>query len=218
MMSEKSVLLSTAYLPPVSWFSLLLKHPTLIEQHETYQRQSYRNRCIIYSERGILPLSIPVNQPHGHHTRITEIKIYNGEKWYLNHWRAIQSAYESSPYFLYYEDDLKPFFSGEHKNLFVFNTQFIEKICSLIAIEPRYHFTEYFENNPSDKLDYREAISPKRSSLATFPEYMQVFADRHGFIADLSILDLLFNMGPESKQYLEQIQWPVNPGKQSGRD
>jgi hypothetical protein len=205
MKPEKPVLLSMAYLPPVSWFSLLLKYPVRIEQYETYQRQSYRNRCLIYSERGVLPLSIPVSKPYGNRTLTKDVRIFNGEKWYLKHWRAIQSAYEASPYFLYYQDDLKAFYTGEFDNLFDFDRLLIEKVCELLEIRPRWHLTEKFEKNPADSYDLRQSFSPKKPLNHTFPEYIQVFSTRHGFLPDLSILDLLFNLGPESKSYLSQI-------------
>ncbi len=204
-MAHKKILLSVAYLPPISWFSLLLKYPVLIEKHETYLRQSYRNRCLIYSERGILPLSVPVTRPNGNHSLTSAVQIYNNGKWYLKHWRAIRSAYENSPYFLYYKDDLKPFYNGSFDHLFQFDMQLIEKLCVLMEIHPQINFTKTFEKEPADSLDLRDAFSPKRISSFSQPEYMQVFADRHGFIPGLSVLDLLFNLGPGSKKYLAGI-------------
>ncbi len=204
-MKKKTILLSTAFLPPAGWFSLLLNHPVSIEKHENYQRQTYRNRCLIYSEKGILPISVPVNRPYGNHTPITEVLIFNNEKWYLKQWRAIRSAYEASPFFLYYQDDLKPFFNGHHENLFQFNLELVLKICALLEISPDLHFTEKFEKTPEDKMDLRHFFSPKKPVQGHFPPYTQVFADRHGFIPNLSILDVLFNLGPEGKIYLSQI-------------
>ncbi len=205
MRTERTILLSIAYLPPVSWFSLLLKYPVRIEQHETYQRQSYRNRCLIFSERGVLPLSIPVSRPNGNHTIISEINIYNGEKWYLKHWRALQSAYEASPYFLYYKDEFQDFFNNGFEKLFDFDMQLILKLCELMEIRPEISYTDKFEKVPADTLDLRNTFSPKKPLLYPFPEYIQVFLSRHGFLPDLSISDLLFNLGPESKNYLSKI-------------
>ena len=205
-MNKKTILLPIAYLPPVSWFSLLLKHPVRIEQHETYQRQSYRNRCLIYSERGILPLSVPVNKPNGNHTLTPEVKIYNDEKWYLKHWRAIQSAYEASPYFLYYKDEFKDFYNGRFEKLFDFNMQLILKLCEIMEIHPQISFTGKFEKDPADTIDLRNTFSPKKPPSYPFPGYMQVFSSRHGFLPDLSVPDLLFNLGPESKNYLAGIE------------
>jgi len=205
MRNEKTILLSIAYLPPVSWFSLLLKHPIRIEKHETYQRQSYRNRCLIYSERGVLPLSIPVSKPNGNHTSLSKIDIYNGEKWYLKHWRAFQSAYEASPYFLYYKDEFLDFYTGGFANLFDYDRQLVLKLCELLGIQPRLSYTEKFEKKPLNTYDLRNLFSPKKLVSNSFPEYIQVFSSRHGFLPDLSIADLLFNLGPESKNYLSKI-------------
>jgi len=202
---KKSILLSIAYLPPVSWFSLLLKYPVQIEQHETYQRQSYRNRCLIYSECGILPLSIPVSRPNGNHTVISNVVIYNDEQWYLKHWRSLQSAYEASPYFLYYKDEFLDFYTGSFANLFDYDKQLVLKLCELLEIQPQLSYTEEFEREPANTYDLRNLFSPKRPVSIPFPEYIQVFSSRHGFLPDLSILDLLFNLGPESKSYLSKI-------------
>ncbi len=204
-MSTETVLLPIAYLPPVSWFSLLLKHPVRIEQYETYQRQSYRNRCLIYSERGILPLSIPVSKPKGNHTLTSEVDLYNDGKWYLKHWRAIQSAYEASPYFLYYKDEFKDFYNDSFEKLFDFDIQLILKLCEIMEIHPQISFTDKFEKDPADTIDLRNTFSPKKPLPYTFPGYIQVFSGRHGFLPDLSIPDLLFNLGPESKSYLAKI-------------
>ncbi len=204
-MSTNPILLSTAFLPPSGWFSLLLKHPVTIEKYENYQRQTYRNRCLIYSEKGILPISVPVNRPSGNHTPITEVRIFNNEKWYQKQWRAIRSAYEASPFFLYYQDDLKPFFNGYSGNLFHYNHSLILKLCELMEISPDLHFTTKFEKEPVTMTDLRRFFSPKKQTPGHFPAYTQVFSDRHGFIPNLSILDVLFNLGPESKDYLVQI-------------
>ncbi len=203
------VLLSVAYNPPVAWFALLAKYEVLLEAHETYPKQTFRNRCEIYAENGRMALTIPVNRPQGNRTPITEVQIFNDEKWYLRHWRAIQSAYEASPYFLYYKDDLADFYRGEATNLFDFNWQLIRVLAKLLEIELRVSMTESFHRNPENGLDFRQSIHPKKTieGLA-FPSYIQVFSDRHGFIPNLSILDLLFNLGPETKTYLNKIILP----------
>lgn len=205
MRYNKNVLLSIAYLPPVSWFSMLLKDHVQIEQHEAYQRQSYRNRCLIYTERGVLPLSIPVSKPNGNHTLITDISIYNSERWFQNHWRAFQSAYEASPYFLYYKDEFQDFYTGGFDNLFDYDKQLILKVCELLGIQPQLSFTEKFEKNPVNTQDLRNFFTPKKPVYGSFTRYIQVFSNRHGFLPDLSILDLLFNLGSESKSYLSKI-------------
>lgn len=210
MNKKNPVVLSTAYLPPIAWFALLEQHEVWLEAHETYPKQTFRNRTEIYSEKGRMALSIPVNRPGGNRTPIGEVQIFNEEKWYLRHWRAIQSAYEASPYFLYYKDDLLDFYRGEIDNLFEFNYQLINVLSKLMGIETKMNLTTTFEKNPANGTDLRQLIHPKRKmENVIFPSYIQVFIDRHGFIPNLSILDLLFNMGPESKDYLKKIQFPI---------
>lgn len=206
-MNQEPVLLSIAYLPPLSYFALLLQRPVRIEKQETFPKQTYRNRCRIYSDKGIMPLSIPVTKPQGNHTPTDEVLILNEDKWYVRHWRAFMAAYESSPYFLYYKDELEPFFQGTEDNLFEYDLNLIRKISEIIGFEPDIQFTEQFEKSPSGILDFRQTIHPKQENLSIdFPSYFQVFDDKHGFIPDLSIVDLLFNLGPETKTYLSRIK------------
>ena len=205
---QNHVLLSTAYLPPVEYFYYLLKADRVfIEQHETYQKQTYRNRCEIFSEKGKMSLTVPVIKPHGNHTRTKDILVFNGERWWLNHWRAIEAAYPGSPFFLYYRDELEVFFTGHHDNLLKFNLSLVDVICKLIGISPAIELTHSFVKNPAGVTDMRFEISPKKpATIEKFPEYIQVFSDRHGFIPNLSIIDLLFNLGPDTADYLESLE------------
>lgn len=209
MLNDKNpILLSTAYFPPVEYFALLAKFPVMIEQHETYRKQSYRNRCEIYSEKGLMPLSIPVTKPMGNHTPTNHVLLRNEDKWYLKHRRAIQSAYESSPFYLFYKDELEEFLSGKYENLFELNFQLMLQLSDLIGIKPQINRTEQFEKEPAKTIDLRNEISPKKQALCSnFPAYIQVFSDRKGFISNLSILDLLFNLGSETKSYLENLKF-----------
>lgn len=208
--TDKKILLSVAYLPPVSYFALLAQYPVWIEKNETFPKQTYRNRSHIFSDKGRMALSIPVTKPDGNHTRTDSVRIFNEDKWYLRHWRALSAAYEKSPYFLFYRDELEDFFSGKEENLFDFDMQLIHALCDIIGIKPDVTFTTDFEKNPSDTYDLRQVIHPKQPSILTdFPHYMQVFEDKQGFIPDLSILDLLFNLGPETRGYLTQLKFSL---------
>ena len=202
------ILLSTAYFPPVEYFALIAQFPVIIEKHETYRKQSYRNRCEIYSEKGLMPLSIPVTKPLGNHTPTNQVLLKNEDKWYLKHRRAIQSAYESSPFYLFYKDELEEFLSGKHENLFELNFQLIQQLCDLMNIKSQITFAEQFEREPVGAVDLRNEINPKTGPFSSdFPSYIQVFSDRKGFIPNLSILDLLFNLGSEAKAYLESLKF-----------
>jgi WbqC-like protein family len=202
-----TLLLSTAYLPPVEYFAYLLRFPlTIIEQHETYPKQTYRNRTEIYTDKGKMVLHVPAVKPNGNHTKTCAIIFGNQEKWQLNHWRAIEAAYIASPFFLYYKDMIFPFFEKPQLKLLEMNTRLTTTLCTMIGIETELLYTDRFRKKPENTLDLRSKIHPKKpSTISNFPHYHQVFADRHGFIPNLSIIDLLFNLGPETKSYLEEI-------------
>ncbi len=202
-----TLLLSSAYLPPVEYFAYLQKYPqALIEQHETYPKQTYRNRCHIYTEKGKTTLSVPVSKVNGNRTKTNEVELFNEERWQMNHWRAIESAYIASPYFLFYKDELAACYSTRFHKLLEFNTRLTKQLCTLIGIDTEIGFTDEFHRKHEDVIDLRSAINPKKpSTIGHFPEYIQVFGDRHGFIPNLSIIDLLFNLGPGTKNYLAGI-------------
>jgi hypothetical protein len=204
---SNTVFLSTAYFPPIEYFYYLQKFENaVIEAEETYPKQTYRNRCIIFSEKGKLTLTLPVSKPYGNQTKTKDILIFNEDRWQLNHWRAIYSAYQNSPYFLYYRDELEIFFTKKAVNLFNWNQEITKKLCQLIGIKSQIAVSEEFAKPGNVENDYRFIISPKLSSTLTkFPKYIQVFSDRHGFIENLSILDLLFNLGPDTMTYLKNM-------------
>jgi len=205
---SNTVIFSTAYFPPIAYFYLLQKFENIvIEAEETYPKQTYRNRCIIYSEKGKLILTAPVSKPFGNQTKTKEIEIFNEDKWQTNHWRAIYSAYQNSPYFLYYKDELEIFFTKKTNNLLTWNLEITERLCLLIGIKTQFSVSENFDKPGSLENDYRFDISPKTPAIHQhFPKYIQVFSDRHGFIENLSILDLLFNLGPETLDYLKRME------------
>ncbi len=197
------ILLSTAYLPPISWFKIMLAaDEVFIEQHENFIKQSYRNRCNILAANGLMSLSIPVIKSSGKKTKITDVKIDYVTDWQKQHLKSIESAYRNSPFYEYLIDDLLPFYERKHKFLFDFNLQIISAILSMLEIKKEIklstNFTEITENN----FDFRNQIKPKKQSekitqLAS-KKYYQVFNEKHPFQADLSIIDLLFNLGSES--------------------
>jgi len=206
------ILLSTAYLPPIEYFAYILQCNALkIEIHENYIRQTYRNRCTILTANGILDLSIPVNKVDGNHTLCKDIRISYISNWQSKHWRAIESAYNKSPFFLYYRDDFEKFYTQTFKFLIDYNTEFLRLILKKTGISKEIVFTDVFYpvNNSTNDLRYR--IHPKLiQDVFFFPHYYQVFEEKHGFIPNLSIIDLLFNEGPSSKYYLEKLNLKVN--------
>jgi len=202
---QSHIILAAAYLPSVSYFALLNNAENIIiEQFETYPKQTYRNRCEMYTEKGKTSLVIPVSKPHGNHTKTKDVEIFNQDRWYIKHWRAIESAYQASPYFLYYKDELKSFYDGSHKKLLEFDLDLTRHFCKLLDIQKSISLSlDYIKGTG---IDYRQELSPKKPPIIhEFPEYTQVFDTTHGFIPDLSIADLLFNLGPESSDYVAQL-------------
>lgn len=202
---SERVLLSTAYLPNLDYVRLLLSGKSVfIEQHEHFTKQSYRNRCTILGANGALDLSIPLVRQHDKEM-ISEKKISYQERWQNQHWRTITSAYKNSAYFEYFEDELKGFYGQEYELLFDYNWQLMQTILKILRQSPSLKFTESYERDPVDALDARPLIHPKKKALFGYKPYYQVFADKHGFVPNLSILDLLFNEGLNSLAYLQTV-------------
>jgi len=180
----------------------------VIEAHEHYIKQTWRNRCCIATANGPMTLSIPVEAGPIEKGDIRSVKISNHGNWQHLHWNSIESAYRSSPFFDYYQDDLRPFFERKIGFLFDFNEEIRETICGLIEIQPNVRISsEYLDETslPQGWIDYRTRIHPKKETQETDfrpTPYYQVFDRKFGFMPNLSILDLLFNMGPEAVLYL----------------
>ncbi|NGF56757.1 WbqC family protein [Parapedobacter sp. SGR-10] len=200
-----ALLFAANYFPCISYFHAIQKDelPILLEKHEHYPKQTYRNRTRIATANGVLDLIVPIR--HGRKERVSmkDIRINYEHDWQRLHWLSIQTAYRSSAYFEYYEADFVPFFEEKHEFLLDYNVAQLELILKILKINRFISFTESYEKSPESMIDYREAIHPKKeSAYASEKPYYQIFEDRHGFVPDLSILDLLFNQGPQSKLYL----------------
>ena len=201
-----TALLQSTYFGPVQWYQKLYRYDSImIEQHDTYQKQTFRNRCVIATANGLQALTVPVEAP-GERCAMKEVRISDHNQWRRVHWNALQSAYSESPFFEYYQDDIRPFFEKKYDYLIDFNEAIRQKICELIDIEPKVEYTkEFISSTPSTIADYREVIHskhPQPDADFTPMRYWQVFERKHGFQPNLSILDLLFNMGTESVFYL----------------
>jgi len=194
-------LLPISYLAPIEYFAFLIqKKEVFIESQEHFVKQSIRNRCFIYSTKGVHNLTIPKYRKSSSKTVISNIKISNINNWKRNHYESIKCSYNSSPFFEYYKDSFREFYESEESNLFKFNLRLIYRILELLKIKKEINLTTYYEHEfaGNDLRNYKFYSN----NLVT---YTQVFEDRHGFIPNLSIIDLLFNIGPETTEYLEKL-------------
>ncbi|NMR35224.1 WbqC family protein [Chryseobacterium aquaticum] len=201
----KNVLLPVFYLPPISWFSVFLdpENEIIFEQYESFPKQTFRNRTNIYGANGKLSLIIPIN--HNGKREFKDIEISYREDWMNIHWKSIKTAYQSSPYFEFYEDKFKVLYEVKEKYLLDFNLKSIDIIQKILKTEKAQSLNEEYIKN-LEEISYREQFSPKIPSVFDMEEYYQTFTDKHGFLKDLSIIDLICNKGPESVTYIKNIK------------
>jgi hypothetical protein len=196
-------LFSTAYWPNLHYFYYVLNSDKVyIESHEHYQKQSFRNRTQILSANGILDLTIPIKKTKDNEL-ISTVEISYAEQWQIKHWRAITSAYKNSPYFEFFEDDIREFYSGNHHLLLDYNTAQLKTILRILKLKKEIVLTSEFEKTV-DKNDLREKIHPKKDQElinGLNKPYYQTFGDKFGFVPNLSILDLLLNEGLQTLSY-----------------
>ena len=195
-------LFSTAYFPSISYMArFLAEDEPLIEVFETYRKQTYRNRCRVMTANGVESLSVPVVKVHGNHTMTKDIVISPVEPWQHIHSRCLESAYKAAPYFDHYYDYLRPIFEGHFERLVDLNDAALQAVLRMLKVKKEIvHTTDYMHEVEND---LREAFTPKKAiENNSFPEYYQVFGTKFPFAEDLSVLDLVFNEGPEAVEYL----------------
>ncbi|MGN6181252.1 MAG: WbqC family protein [Mucilaginibacter sp.] len=203
-MIDSGAVLPMCYLPPVEWFVELnkFKPNVVIEREEHFPKQTYRNRANIYSPDGVLPLTVPVVKGAKNHTQIKDVKISYDFNWQRLHWMSLQGCYRRSAYFEYYEADFAPFYESKPIYLFDYNEQILAVTLKLLKINQPINYTETYEPEYPSLADFRSSIHPKKDATFQQKPYFQLFEDRHGFQKNLSIVDLLFNQGPQAGQYL----------------
>ncbi len=207
-MANKPVLLSTTYLGPVAYYVALYRHAvTGLEVKEHFEKQSYRNRCTIYGANGKLDLIVPIQRKTKERQLTSEIKISYCENWQKLHWKSFSSAYRSSPYFEYYEHEFKSFYKEKYTRLMDFNHALQNWLLQKLRIEVDCIPTESWVAQPETHQDWRNTIHPKRESPIYWGDtrYQQVFENKAGFLPNLSMVDLLFNEGPNAITLLDKL-------------
>jgi len=203
-MIENGAVLPMFYLPPVEYFTIMnnYKADILLEKEEHFPKQTYRNRANICSPDGILTLTVPVIKGAKNHTKIKDVKISYDFQWQRLHWMGLQACYRRSAYFEYYEDDFAPFYENKEIFLFDYNQQLLQLLLKLTKIKTQLTYTETYEPDYPALTDLRNTISPKDVLNFEQKPYFQVFEEKQGFMKNLSIVDLLFNQGPQALGYL----------------
>lgn len=195
---------ATAYFPPIGYLRNVLAFDSIkIECHENFVKQSFRNRCCILNSNGVQTLSIPLIQAH-EKIKSADVEISFAQNWKLNHWRSIESAYNRSAYFEFYKDELKDLFFLPEKNLIHFNTKLLNWLLLQIKSKAIIGFTDSFQK--MHEKDFRSLCDSGKNTAAITSlltkEYPQVFSYKYDFTPNLSMLDLLFNCGPDARMFL----------------
>lgn len=197
-------LLHPTYFPNIATFAVIAQNDIQWEVEDNYQKQTYRNRCYVCTDLGRHMLSIPIQHVGGEQGRqkYKEVLLDNSYSWQRQHWRTLQTAYRTSPFFEFYEDDIAALYEQTFKKLQDFNLKTIHTICDCLQIDMPEQKSTGYELAPGGMQDSRFLVSAKRKLEIQQDKYVQVFGDRHGFIQNTSILDLLFNEGTSTLGYL----------------
>lgn len=199
-----TILIHPTYFPNIAHFIAIANAQEVIfEMDDNFVKQTYRNRAYIYGANGKLALNIPVIHSQKNRQKYRDVKIFNQEKWQSLHWKSLLSAYRTSPFFEFYEDELQPLFECKTDFILDFNLKCFEVISDCLQLELNTLKTEVYQNKAEGITDFRHLVNAKKEPHYPFDTYTQVFDDKHGFIPNLSILDLLFNEGTNALNYLE---------------
>ncbi|MCX2574333.1 WbqC family protein [Pedobacter sandarakinus] len=202
---QNLAILPLFYLPPVGYFSTVqaMGDRFLIEKHEHLAKQTYRNRASIYSPNGKLDLTVPVVKGAKTHTKMKDVRISYDFKWQRLHWLSLETCYRSSAYFEFYEDELARFYNERFEFLFDYNMELLLWLGKKLKLSTTFNVTEDYSDDVALELDFRGMMNPKKmDEVVNNKPYYQVFEDRHQFLPNLSVVDLLFNQGPQAKLYL----------------
>lgn len=201
-----NILIHPTYFPSISHYVAILQADSVtLEMEDNFQKQTNRNRMYIYSPNGIQMLNIPIKHSKDKHQKYKDVRIENDFGWQKNHFKSLEAAYRTSPFFEYFEDDFRPLFEKKHEFIMDLNLEIFELVNESLGIQIATEKTaEYFHEVPN-YMDFRYLANGKKDTTQ-LEEYTQVFGDKHGFINNLSILDLLFNEGRYAVDYLKNQQ------------
>ncbi len=191
------------YFPNISHFVGIVNAENVVfEVEDNYQKQTHRNRTYIYGANGKLSLNIPVKHSHKNRQLYKDVKIVNDTNWQLSHWKSLQSAYRTSPFFEFYEDELAPLFHKKQQYVLEFNFKCLNVIADCLQLDLNYQTTSFYQKEIPNSQDLRFLVNARKEQERHFEPYTQVFSNKHGYINNLSILDLLFNEGTNALNYL----------------
>lgn len=203
----KPALITVGYCAPIIQYAVIYQTEQLhIEAKGNFQKQSYRTRMKIATSTGELTLIVPIlhRKDKTERQQYYDVKIENKFHWQRDHWRSLKIAYQTSPYFEYYEDDFEHLYHTTYDSLIDFNNACHAVIMECLQLEITHILTEEFFKNP-EQLDYRDLVQAKKEPSYPLPEYHQLFNENHGYLSNLTILDLLFNLGPSAQDYLAKV-------------
>ncbi len=206
----KTVLVHPTYGSPIVQYAAIVQGERLLfEAKDNYQKQTYRNRMKIATSSGMLQLTIPIlhRKDRLERQQSFEVRIENKFHWQRDHWRSLKVSYQTSPYFEYYEDSFEPLYHRTYDKLMDFILALHELIMDCLQVENNMDFTTSFEKNPLDVHDFRHYAKAKQYPDIELPHYHQLFNEKHGYLKNLTVLDLLFNEGPNALTYLENISF-----------
>ena len=199
------ILIHPTYFPTIATFAVLAQKDVVWEFHDNFQKQTYRNRCYICTDKGKHMLNIPIRHVGGDQGRqkYVDVELDNRYDWKKIHWRTLETAYRASPFFEFFEDDIRPLYEGNDVSLYEFNLKTIETIANCLGISMPNERNSSYDLNPTENIDGRFLVEAKKDLTLKMEPYSQVFVERHGFIPNLSVLDLLFNEGTNALSYLK---------------